>query len=197
QGRQAELHARTALQRQRNSENLRLERAVAQRRSELNRALQARSQLLGRISHDLRSPLVGMLDSVRQWRSGDERRDYLQLIERHVHQQMEMIDELLAFSRTELSELQPQPVPGYLYAFVNDVAEQAELIVERHGNRLQRDFADDLPALVRVDFHYLRRVLINLLGNASKFTRHGHIRFAVAVRTVADDGRVHLHFSID
>src|SRR5699024_2922669 len=155
---------------------------VARRTTQLEHALQARRQLLGRISHDLRSPLAGMLAAVHQWRAGDSRRDYPQLLERNVRQQIDMIDELLEFSHTELTTLQPAPIPGYLYAFLNEVAEQAELVAEQQGNRLRRQFADDLPALVSLDYHYLQRVLSNLLGNASKFTQRGRICFDVAAR---------------
>lgn len=196
-GRLAELRARAALDVQRATENDRLERTVQQRTSELAHALQARRQLLGRISHDLRSPLAGMLDAVRQWRAGDDRRDYPRLIERHAHQQMDMVDELLAFSRTETAEIEPEPIPGYLYAFLQEVAEQAELAAEQRGNRLRRDFADNLPALVNLDFHYLQRVLVNLLGNASKFTQRGYIYFAVESTEVATDEQVRLHFIVD
>lgn len=196
-GRLAEMQARAALDRQHATENKRLERTVAQRTAELDRGLQARRQLLGRIGHDLRSPLIGILDSVRQWHAGDSRHDYPELIERNVRQQMDMIDQLLEFSRTELSELTPQPVPGYLYSFLNEVAEQAGLAVEQNGNRLQRVFAADLPALVCIDFHYLRRVLSNLLGNANKYTQRGTIRFSVATLPTADAETLRLYFIID
>lgn len=197
QGRQAELNARETLDHQRNSAIERLERTVARRTSELEHALTIRRQLLGRISHDLRAPLAGMLDSLRQWRTGDHSRDYPRLIERHIHQQMDMIDELLEFSQTELTELQPQPVTGDLHAFLNEIAEQVELTSEHHGNQLQRVFADNVPGRVSTDFYYLRRVLINLLGNASKFTQHGCIRFVVQALPAAATDTVWLHFSID
>lgn len=197
-GRRRELLARAALDRQHATENQRLEQTVALRTRELDRALQVRRQLLGRISHDLRAPLAAMLDSVRLWRTGDTRHDYPDLIERHARRQMDLIDELLEFSRTELTEPEAEPVPGYLYAFLNDVAESVELAVERHGNRLQCAFADNLPALVYADFHYLHRVLGNLLGNAVKFNRQSRIRFAVErVGTATTTGSVRLHFMVD
>jgi CheY-like chemotaxis protein len=158
--------------------------------------LQARRLLLARISHDLRSPLAGILDSARQWQAGETRRDYPHLIERHARQQMELIDELLEFSREELSDLELQAVPGYLHAFLDEVAEQAELSAERNGNRLVREFAHGLPALVRADFRRLRQVLANLLGNAAKFTRGGRIRFAVACAAPVAAGRARLRFTV-
>src|SRR5699024_9840180 len=148
---------------QRASENERLEHTVARRTRELADALQARRQLLGRISHDLRAPLAAIVDSARQWRGGDTRRDYADLIQRNANRQMELIDELLAFSGTEQGAAELAPVPGYLYACLQEAAETTELATERHGNRLHCHFAADLPAVVFADFHSLRRILTNLL----------------------------------
>lgn len=196
-GHRRELRARDELDRQSASERERLERTVTLRTAELDRALQARRLLLARISHDLRAPLAGILDSVRQWQAGATRRDYPHLIERHARQQMELIDELLEFSREELSELELQPVPGYLHAFLDEVAEQAELQAEHNGNRFVREFAPGLPALVRADFRRLRQVLANLLGNAAKFTRDGRIRFQVACAAPVAQEQARLRFAVE
>lgn len=162
----------------------RLEQAVSLRTSQLHQALRARSMLLARISHDLRTPLAGIIDSVRQWRAGDQGRDYPRLIEHGARLQLDLIDELLEFSRGELDapvQFELVAAPGYLHAFLQDVAEQAQLLAERQGNHLDCRFAGNLPALVKGDFRRLRQVLMNLLGNAAKFTRDGHILFAVSV----------------
>ncbi|KRF00548.1 hypothetical protein ASG87_12710 [Frateuria sp. Soil773] len=166
----------------------RLEQAVAQRTGQLRQALRARSMLLARISHDLRTPLAGIIDGVRQWRAGDRARDYPQLIEHSARMQLDLIDELLEFSRGELDaplQFELVEAPGYLHAFLRDLEEQARWLAERQANRLDCRFADDLPALVKADFRRLRQVLINLLGNAAKFTRDGHIQFIVGARPAA------------
>ncbi|HUH56330.1 MAG TPA: 7TM-DISM domain-containing protein [Rhodanobacter sp.] len=179
-GRRQELGTRAELDRQRASEQERLERTVSLRTEQLNSVLEARRSLLARISHDLRAPLAGILDSARQWQAGATKRDYPNLIERNAHQQMELIDELLEFSRDELTELELVAAPGYLHRFLQDVGEQAQLLAERRNNRLDCCFAPDLPAIVSADFRRLRQVLMNLLGNAAKFTRDGDIVFAVS-----------------
>lgn len=160
-------------------------------------ALRARRDLLGHISHDLRSPLAAIVDSARLWRGGDTRRDYPRLIERHADRQMELIDELLEFSGTDLSAAAIEPVPGYLFDALDEAAETTELATERHGNRLHRHFAADLPAVVRADFRSLRRVLTNLLGNADKYTRDGDIHFIVERLRADEPDRVRLRFVVD
>jgi signal transduction histidine kinase/CheY-like chemotaxis protein len=182
--RRNELRADAELEGQRRTERARLEELVGLRTTQLQQALHARSTLLARIGHDLRAPLAAMLDSARQWHAGAAGRDYPQLIERHARQQVELIDELTEFARDELAELELVEAPGYLHEFLHDVAEQAQWLAERRGNRLERRFADDLPAVVVADFRRLRQVLMNLLGNAAKFTRDGHIAFSVEASAV-------------
>ncbi|WP_284322712.1 two-component regulator propeller domain-containing protein [Dyella acidisoli] len=174
----------------------RLEQAVAVRTGQLQNAMRARSMLLARISHDLRSPLSGIVDSVRRWREGDAQRDYPGLIESSVRQQLELIDELLEFSRDELADLELVASPGYLHAFLQGLVEHAALLAEKHRNRFEYRHAENLPALIKLDFRRLRQVLMNLIGNAAKFTNDGYILFTVSA-TSLQEGSVQLHFMIE
>jgi signal transduction histidine kinase/ligand-binding sensor domain-containing protein/ActR/RegA family two-component response regulator len=174
----------------------RLEGIVQERTSELRQSLQSRRMLLAHVGHDLRAPLGAIMNAVRRWRVGDARRDYPRIIERHVRQQMELIDDLLEFSRGELTGLQLEPQPGYLHGFIHEVAEQATLLVERHGNRFECRFDERLPAVVVADFRRLRQVLLNLLGNAAKFTHDGLVVFR-ADAVPHRGGRVRLVFAVE
>lgn len=174
----------------------RLEGIVEQRTSELRQSLQARRMLLAHVGHDLRAPLGAIMNAVRQWRAGNTRRDYPQIIERHVRQQVDLIDDLLEFSRGELTGLRLEPVPGYLHGFLHEVAEQAVLLAERHGNRFECRFDEALPGLVTADFRRLRQVLLNLLGNAAKFTHDGLVVFQVDV-AAERGGRTRLVFTVE
>ncbi len=176
--RRRENRALTDLNVQRQAEHERLESTVERRTRQLRESLQARSSLMARISHDLRSPLVGIIDYARLLQGG-ESRDYPRKIERHARQQLEMIDELLEFSRSELQQMELTLAPGYLYGFLREIEEEAAFLAQRQGNCFACHLGDDLPPLVRADFQRLRQVLINLLSNAAKFTHDGDIRFEV------------------
>jgi signal transduction histidine kinase len=197
--RRNEIRAKAALERKRETERTRLEQLVSLRTDQLQQALRARSGLLARIGHDLRAPLAAMLDSARQWHAGVDKKDFPRAIERNARQQMDLIDELVEFSRDELAELELVEAPGYLHGFLHDVAEQAQRDAARRGNRFECRLDQSLPPVVVADFRRLRQVLANLLGNAAKFTRDGCIVFAVEARqalpdqallrvTVQDDG---------
>ncbi|WP_433861232.1 7TM-DISM domain-containing protein [Pseudomonas thivervalensis] len=190
-----EKHALSTLEQQRQAEQERLESTVALRTSQLRESLAARSALMARISHDLRSPLVRIIDYARMLHAGPNR-DYQATIERNARQQLELIDEMLEFSRGELEQMQLTLAPGYLYGFLKEIADEAGFLAARQGNTFETVFVDDLPPLVEADFKRLRQVLMNLLANAAKFTRNGQIRFEVSAGPGATTDTVELRFSV-
>ncbi|CDF95805.1 MULTISPECIES: 7TM-DISM domain-containing protein [unclassified Pseudomonas] len=192
-----EKHALSSLEQQRQAEHERLESTVALRTAQLRESLAARSALMARISHDLRSPLVRIIDYSRLLHAGpNPNREYPASIERNARQQLELIDEMLEFSRGELEQMQLTLAPGYLYGFLKEIAEEAGFLAARQGNTFEAVLAQDLPALVEADFKRLRQVLMNLLANAAKFTRNGQVRFEVSASPGATADTVALLFSV-
>lgn len=193
--RNREKHALSTLEQQRQAEHERLESTVALRTSQLRESLAARSALMARISHDLRSPLVRIIDYARLLHAGPNR-DYQATIERNARQQLELIDEMLEFSQGELEQMQLTLAPAYLYGFLKEIADEASFLAARQGNTFETVLADDLPPLVEADFKRLRQILMNLLANAAKFTRHGQIRFDVSAHPGTTADTVELRFSV-
>lgn len=186
--------ARAELDEQRVAEQDRLETTVARRTEQLQEVLRARSSLLARISHDLRSPLAGIIEYSHQLQ-GRDNQDYPQRIERNARRQLEMIDELLEFSRSELQQQELVVVPGYLYRFLREIEDEGRFLAQRQNNQFECLIDAGLPPLVHADFRRLRRVLVNLLGNAAKFTRDGLVELHIS--TVSrDEGRVSLHVEV-
>jgi signal transduction histidine kinase len=175
--------------------NRQLERTVDRRTAQLKLALHARNDLLARISHDLRSPLANIIECVNQWRAGDAKRDYPRIIEQSIWQQIGLVDDLLEFAQGEHTHAELEEVPGYLHAFLAEIVSQAALLAERSANQFVHRFDDQLPMLVKADFRRLRQVLLNLLGNAAKFTHEGLVEFEVSAGQ-GSAGRVRLRFTI-
>ncbi|MBF8727060.1 ATP-binding protein [Pseudomonas putida] len=192
--RQRERTARRALYKAQQAENERLEQTVALRTKELHTALLDRSSLLARISHDLRSPLVGILDHARALQDSPEGA-HAQRIERQARQQLALIDELIEFSRDSFRQVQIEPVPGYVYAFIQELATEGADLAQRHRNRFENHLPSPLPVVVTADFRRLRQVVLNLLGNAAKFTAHGLISLTVE-NLGMDEGQVRLRFEV-
>lgn len=167
--------ARRELEDLRQAEQGRLEGMVQRRTEQLSESLRARGAMLARITHDLRTPLLDIVAYARRL-IGESGHDYPQRIARSAQRQLTLIDELLEFSHSELPQ---HEVPGDLHVFLREIAEEVEPLVHRHGNVFQQHLMPDVPQVVSADFRRLRTVLLNLLGNAAKFTRDGRIQLRV------------------
>lgn len=161
--------------------NIDLERRVADRTAELEAANKELEAFSYSVSHDLRAPLrhiegfVDILYSSKADRFDDEARQYLDTISQAAKQMGRLIDDLLAFSRTARAELRKTLVP--LDDLVRAVARDFEREIQ---GRDVLWVIQELPE-VEADPALLRQVLVNLIGNALKYTRtRGQARIEVA-----------------
>lgn len=195
---QREQRVMTDIEQLKRAEQESLELRVESRTQQLRDALSNQNLLLARISHDLRSPLQHVIRDARLLQTASGRAEfYGRSIQRAAQQQLEMIDELLEFSKGELKQLELLIAPGYLFGFLREIEESGAFLAERNNNTFKKIFADDLPLLVNADFRRLRQVIINLLVNAAKFTQQGEIVFSV--KLISNDkqaGYVDLQFMV-
>ena len=165
---------------------------------ELSQRYSAHKRMLAQISHDLRAPMHHMLSEVKRIAQGNARLHVpVETIEHNVQYQLALIDQLLEYSARSERERSSHPTPGYLFSFLNNISRQARFLAKTHANQLHVELADDLPPVICTDFNQLQQVLINLLGNAGKYTRQGRIDFRVSRREASLPGTLRLHFSIE
>lgn len=148
---------------------------------EAGTARDSRSRMIAYLGHDLRAPLDTIVHYVHLLGSsnGQLSRHYQDVIERSVTHQLELIDELMEYTRGELEQLKLFAAPTYLHAFFQELAHQGELLAEHRGNRFKILVHDGIPAVGVIDAKRLKQVLMNLLSNASKYTESGAIRMVV------------------
>ncbi len=157
-------------------------------------ANEAKSRFLATVSHEVRTPLngiLGMTDLLASTSLTAEQSSYLDAIRASGASLSSLINEILDFSKIEAGKLELKPAPFDLPAMVEGVAELLAPRAQGKGIEIASWIDPDLPRMVIGDFGRLRQVLINLAGNAVKFTENGGVGLRVSR---LDDGR--LRFSV-
>ncbi|MEZ4429864.1 MAG: PAS domain S-box protein [Nannocystaceae bacterium] len=161
--------------------------ALAAARDAAMRANKAMTTLLATISHDIRTPLnaingyAELLIELSDESDDDRFRDDLERILRATSHVLRLVDDLIDLTRIESGRLSLSREPLSLRGFIDELADTIRSLADRGANRLAVTVASERAA-IETDATRLRQILINLLGNACKFTRDGTITLAVEDR---------------
>ena len=159
--------------------------------SELVRANRAKGEFLANASHELRTPLaaiVGFVEMLREGTYGDlnpRQAGPMERIESSANHLRELVDDILDLSKLAAARMEVHAEPIALRAFVLDIASEMEPLVKAKGLTYSISVASTLPR-IRTDPAHLRQILVNLLGNAVKYTPAGSV--AVRARLVDASG---------
>jgi len=150
---------------------------VAAARDEAERVNQAKSRFLARMSHELRTPLNGMLGMAqaltRDPRVDGEPHERAVVLEQSGRHLLAIINDILDLASVEAGTFQLNPQPTALAKILRDTVELLSDTAAAKGVALRLDQAPGLPGFVRADPLRVRQILLNLLGNAVKFTPSG------------------------
>ncbi len=167
---------------------VRSDRALARSAEETAQAVanaSARSETLATMSHELRTPLnaiLGMVQLARRAPDSPRALDYLATIEQAGRALLGIVNDVLDFSKLESGRFRLSPRRTPLEAIFKDTVVLLGPAARRKGLDLQLDYDPTLPHSALLDPGRLRQVLINLVGNAIKFTHAGHVRVRAAAR---------------
>jgi CheY-like chemotaxis protein len=139
--------------------------------------------------------ILGMTELALSTTLSEEQRDFLLTVKSSADRLLTIINEILDYSKMEAGKTVLDSVAFHLPSVVKDVTRSLALLAHQKGLELAVHIAPDVPADLTGDPIRLGQVLINLVGNAIKFTEHGEVRVDVSVESVTNE-RTGLQFSI-
>ena len=161
-------------------------------------ASKAKSQFLANMSHEMRTPLNGVIgasDLILETPLNTEQKDLIVTLRNSGHMLLKLIDDVLDFSKIESGKLIAEQVDFDLHRMVKSIMDMFAAQAAKKRLRLNTHFSPETEFMLRGDLQHLRQVIINLVGNAIKFTQSGSVELRIST-LIQNDITARIRFEV-
>ena len=169
------------------------ERLLDEARRDAERTARLKDEFLASMSHEIRTPMngvIGMLSLMSETDLPDDARQHLEVARRSAADLLVLVNDVLDVSKLEADQVTVEPTDVAVAELVDGVIDLLSPLAEEQGDSLTATIEPSVPAYLRVDPTRLRQIVVNLVGNALKFTENGSVRISASF-TPATSGEAH------